>query len=201
MSETGVAVENWADQTVFFRCILRGVNRTLYGNRGKQFYRSCNFYGRSYIVSGGSSCFFQNCNLFTETHFNETSVLVGHSGPSLPLRIGFIFHQCRFEATGSSSNSSQVFLGSALDDDASIVVMQSHVDAIISGYFLSTTSSKSSYFATFDNSGRAPTTPSVSPLVHVLSRFVAQSRFSLRRYLAEINWVPPEVDYDLDLAT
>lgn len=126
---------------------------------------------------------------------NETIVLVAQNGMISTYDIAFTFQECSFDAT---SYSSRVYLSSALNNElASIVVMQCYIDASITGYFLSTASSNVSYFAIFGNSGRAV---GVSPFVHTLSHTVAQSRFSMRSYLAERSWILCGVDYDLDLA-
>lgn len=143
MAECGVVVENWADHSVFFRCILRGRNRTLISEGLSQFYRSYNFYGRNYLVSGSSDSFFQKCDFLNEkSQSNETIVLVAQNGMISTYDIAFTFQQCSFNAT---IYGSPVYLSSALDNElASVIVMQCYIDASITGYFLSTPSSTAS---------------------------------------------------------
>ncbi|KAL7139101.1 hypothetical protein ABFS83_09G028700 [Erythranthe nasuta] len=200
-AELGVAVESWSDRSVFFRVILRGVNKTLTAWGGNQFYRSCLFYGKSYLVVGNADAFFQKCDFYSEiSHSDETAVFLGQSRNSLNSRSGFLIHQCGFYSTGVPTDRSKVFLGSALGDYALIVVMQSYLDAPVARYFENTPPLIDSSFVTFGNSGRGSTIERESSVVHPLGLEAAEARYSLRTFVGGVNWIPDDVDHDMDLA-
>ncbi|KAL9155789.1 hypothetical protein ABFS82_09G029700 [Erythranthe guttata] len=194
-AKDGVAVENSGDHTVFFRCTLRGMNMTLHALGLKQFYRSCQFYGRNHLVLGNDHSFFQKSEFFSERS-DEKIVFFGQSRNFVDHKTGFIFHQCAFY-----TNNSEVYLGSAIGNYAFFVVMQSYLDAHIAGYFVDSPHFNGSYFAIFGNSGGSLSLPSApSSVVDALSRTEVDSRFSLRSFLGSMTWIPDEVDRDLDLA-
>ncbi|KAL6497444.1 hypothetical protein OROGR_029373 [Orobanche gracilis] len=197
----GVAVENWADRSVFFRCKLEGTNATLHVKGHRQFYRSCHLYGKSNLVFGYAHAFFQNCEFFSEKSYpNEKIVFSSQSNPMRTFKSVFIFHFCAFHVANKSLNSSETtFLGSSLGNDAIFVVMQSYIDASIGGYFLSTSAPKTSDYFMFGNEGHGATMENIPPFVHVLNDVNEASKYSLRVFQGGGNWIPPEVEHDLDL--
>ncbi|KAG8379068.1 hypothetical protein BUALT_Bualt07G0049800 [Buddleja alternifolia] len=140
LAKEGVAVENWAHHSVFFRCRFVGTNETVQAERKDQLYHSCEFHGRTYLVTGDAAAFFHKCTFSSErSHPKEEIVFTGQSRNLFTSKVGFTFHRCGFYTVDRSINNSQsIFLGSALGDCAVIVVMQSFLDASIGGYFIDT---------------------------------------------------------------
>ncbi|KAK6148387.1 hypothetical protein DH2020_019299 [Rehmannia glutinosa] len=199
----GVAVENWADHSVFFRCKLEGRNATLRVRGKEQFYRSCQMYGKSNLVSGFAHAFFQKCEFFSENSYpKEKIVFSSQSSPLSTYKSVFVFHLCAFHVTDKFLNSSKIaFLGGSFGNYASIVIMQSHLDASITGYFCGTSPPNTTYYAIFGNIKHGASMNGVPPFVHTLGDVQAASEFSMRVFLGGGNWIPPGVEYDLDLAS
>ncbi|KAK6148471.1 hypothetical protein DH2020_019383 [Rehmannia glutinosa] len=196
----GVAVENRAENSILFRCKLEGVNATLHVKGRYQVYRSCHLYGKSNLVFGCAHAFFQKCEFFSEKSYPEEKIIFSsQSSPLSTYKNVFIFHLCAFHVANKFINSSETtFLGCSFGN-ASIVVMQSNLDASIDGYFLDTSPTNYPYYAIFGNMIHGATMKKVPPFIHALSDVEAASKFSLRVFLGGGNWIPPGVDYDLDL--
>ncbi|KAK6123013.1 hypothetical protein DH2020_043260 [Rehmannia glutinosa] len=197
----GLAVENRAENSVLFRCKLEGANATLHIEGDKQFYRSCQLYGRNNLVFGDGRAFFQKCEFLSEKSYPEEMIVFSsQSSHLLTYRSGFVFHLCAFYVVDKFLNNSKTtFLGSSLGNHAFFVVMQSYLDASIGGYFLGTSPPNKTYYAIFDNVGRGATMANIPPFVHLLGDVKDASKFSLRVFLGGGNWIPPGVEYDLDL--
>ncbi|KAK6148472.1 hypothetical protein DH2020_019384 [Rehmannia glutinosa] len=197
----GVAVKNWAKNSVFFRCRLQGVDATLSIRAQNQFYRSCQLYGGNNSISGIARAFFQKCEFRSEKSYPEEKIVFSSlSTPLLTFESRFVFHLCSFYVDKFQNNRSETtFIGSSLGKRASFVIMQSYLDASVSGYFLDTSPPNSiTYFAIFGNVGSGATA-NIPPFIHVLDEVEASSKYSLRVFLGRDDWVPPRVEYDLDL--
>ncbi|KAK6123453.1 hypothetical protein DH2020_042805 [Rehmannia glutinosa] len=202
-ANNGVAVDNWAYRSVFFRCKLEGTNATLHVRGEKQFYRSSHFYGKSNMISGYAHAFFQKCEFFGQKSYpKEKLVFTSQSSPLSTVKSVFIFQFCSFHVVDKFSNGSETtFLGGSFGDYASAVVMQSDLDASIAGYyFLGTSPPNTTYYTIFSNIEHGAIMKNVPPIIHTISDAEVASEFSLRVFLSGDNWIPPGVDYELDLA-
>ncbi|KAK6128437.1 hypothetical protein DH2020_037805 [Rehmannia glutinosa] len=202
-ANNGVAIDNWAYRSVFFRCKLEGPNATLHVQGEKQFYRSSHFYGKINMVSGYAQAFFQKCEFFGQKSYSKEKLVFSSQSPPLStFKSVFIFHFCAFHVVGKYSNGSETtFLGGLFGDYASTIVMQSDLDASIAGYyFLDTSPPNTTYYAIFSNIKHGATMKNVPSFIHTISDAEVASEYSLRVFLSGDNWIPPGVDYDLDLA-
>ncbi|KAL6583889.1 hypothetical protein OROMI_003178 [Orobanche minor] len=199
-AKSGSAVNNWAEYSVFFRCKLEAANATLFINGDRQFYHSCQLYGRNNLVLGYARAFFQKCVFLIEKSYAKEKIVFSIQSPHyLAYRQGLVFHLCAFCVDDKFQSSSEsVFLGSSLGRYAFFVVMQSYLDASIGGYFLDTALPNNTFCAIFGNRGRGANMANMPPFVRLLDD-VKASELSLRGFLGGDNWIPPGVEYDLDL--
>ncbi|XP_047320400.1 pectinesterase 2-like [Impatiens glandulifera] len=167
--EEAVALENWGDESIFYRCSFTGNSRTLYAVGFKQFYRASEIHGSTYFIYGGAQAVFQNCVIKT-VQSGEKDIVVSGNVRSYPSQqSGFFFQMCKFVnplALFTSGTALSVYLGAPITPYSTEIVMQSYLDSSVIGWKLySPTFSQcpnTAFFAEFKNNGVGTTNRNLS---------------------------------------
>ncbi|KAK9287968.1 hypothetical protein L1049_016413 [Liquidambar formosana] len=197
----GVALENWADQTVFYRSSFLGYRDTIYTSNGRQFYRDCHIQGTHYFISGDAQAVFQKCRIKAiNLSPQEQIVISGQSRGNPTLKNGFVFHLCDISTVGTITMPPHTYLGGPVEAYAVTVVMQSFLDASIDpvGWLIDSTTAPTVFFGEYDNRGPGALTQINSPAVQLMGRSIA-ARFTVRLFLEGKKWLPSTVPHQLDL--
>ncbi|CAK9187602.1 unnamed protein product [Ilex paraguariensis] len=195
------ALENWAHQSIFYRCSFMGSHATIWAYEGRQFYRDCQIQGSHYFIQGDAPAIFQQCRINSfKIHAEEKVVISGQSQRSLMSNSAFVFHLCEFFTMRSViASSEETYLGGAPEAYSKTVVMQSFLDASIAGWFVNDSTPHTVYFGEFNNRGPGANFRTNSPCIHFIDDLSTASHFTVRVFLNGTNWLPQDVPYAADI--
>ncbi|XP_071724041.1 probable pectinesterase 56 [Rutidosis leptorrhynchoides] len=88
-----VALRISSDQSMLYRCAIRGNQDTLYDYEGRQFYKHCTITGTVDFLFGFAAAVFQSCNILSRN--GATTVISAHGRNSTRDKTGFVFQFCR----------------------------------------------------------------------------------------------------------
>ncbi|GER51141.1 plant invertase/pectin methylesterase inhibitor [Striga asiatica] len=127
--EQAVALTVSSDRSVMYRCSIAGYQDTLYALSLRQFYRDCDIYGTIDFIFGNAAAVLQSCSIvLRQPRPGGAYNVVLASGRTDPgQNTGFAVHNSRISGSGGS------FLGRPWKQYARVVVMQTNIDASISG--------------------------------------------------------------------
>jgi pectinesterase len=92
-----LAIYIGGDKAVFTNCRFVGWQDTMYGGRGRQYFKDCYIEGSTDFIFGPSTAFFENCDLYTK----GGSAITAASTEDY-VTYGYVFKNCTI--TGSGSN-------------------------------------------------------------------------------------------------
>jgi pectinesterase len=120
-----VAVRIDGDKVCFRNCRFLGFQDTLYphGDRSRQYYKNCYIEGTVDYIFGFSTCYFEDCTLFSKTSGYVTAA----STPSTS-KYGFVFKNCSIE--GNAPDSS-FYLGRPWRPYANVVFLDCKISKVI----------------------------------------------------------------------
>lgn len=110
-----------------------------------QFYRECYLEGAIELIKGTSNVFFKKCSLISKKLPSGETIIV--SSTNYQMQEGFIFQLCSF------LNESPFYLGGSTDPYVMVVVMQSYLDAISSGWRVNSSLHQSQFYGEYENWG------------------------------------------------
>lgn len=195
-----VALRADSDQSVFFRCTMKGYQDTLYAHSLRQFYRECKIYGTVDFIFGNAAAVFQSCEISPRKPLpNQMITLTAQSRKDPNQNTGFSIHACNITAAPDYSlvkSSFRTFLGRPWKPFSRTVFMQSFLDDIVqpagwvpwnqSNLFLDTL-----YYGEYMNYG--PSAGLVGrvnwPGYHVLNVSEA-NKFTVAQFIDGNKWLP-----------
>lgn len=130
-----VALRADSDQSVFYRCSMKGYQDTLYAHSMRQFYRECKIYGTVDFIFGNAAAVFQSCEISPRKPLpNQMITLTAQSRKDPNQNTGFSIHDCNITAAPDYSlvkSSFRTFLGRPWKAFSRTVFMQSFLDDIV----------------------------------------------------------------------
>ncbi|KAL5995806.1 hypothetical protein ACLOJK_025876 [Asimina triloba] len=188
-----------SDRSVFYRCMIRGYQDTLYALALRQFYRECDIAGTIDFIFGNAAAVFQGCNLILRRPQRSAYNVMLANGRSDPgQNTGFSVQNCKIMAGADLApyrHSIPSFLGRPWKQYSRAVVMESEMDDAIAargwvewsgGFAL-----KSLYFGEYENSGAGAGTSRRVEWAgyHVIGAEEA-AKFTVAKFIAGNSWLP-----------
>lgn len=115
-----LAIHIQGDKAVFYNCRFLGFQDTLYGGDARQYFKDCYIEGTTDFIFGGSTAFFDNCEL----HTKGGSAITAASTKEY-VKYGYVFSGCKITGTGPKitdlgrpwrPNAAVVFLNTEMSD-------------------------------------------------------------------------------------
>lgn len=115
-----LAIHIQGDKAVFYNCRFLGFQDTLYGGEVRQYFKNCYIEGSTDFIFGGSTAFFDNCEL----HTKGGSAITAASTKDY-VKYGYVFNNCKITGTGTNitdlgrpwrPNAAVVFLNTVMSD-------------------------------------------------------------------------------------
>lgn len=130
-----VALRVGSDQSVFYRCSMKGYQDTLYAHSLRQFYRECKIYGTVDFIFGNAAVVFQNCIILARKPLTNQTITVTAQGRKDPNQnTGTSIHNCNISAAPDLAPVKSLFpayLGRPWRPFSRTVIMQSYLGDII----------------------------------------------------------------------
>ncbi len=106
-----VLVDREADRTVFYDCVIRGYQDTLFVDGGRSYFRDCIILGHVDFIFGGGIAVFEQCDLISRDRGQSNNGYI--TAPSTPRSqpYGFVFYRCRLLKESPKMNAASVWLG------------------------------------------------------------------------------------------
>ncbi|KAL5571925.1 hypothetical protein UlMin_021522 [Ulmus minor] len=195
-----VALRVSSDQSVFYRCGIRGYQDTLYTHSLRQFYRDCHIYGTIDFIFGDASAVLQNCDIFVRRPMNHQANMITAQGRSnVNENTGISIQNSRVKAAPSFvgvQNSFRTYLGRPWRKYSRTVFMKTDLDRLIDpkgwkeweGKFALSTL----FYGEYMNTGPgASTSQRVNwPGFHVLNSSQQASPFTAVNFIQGESWIP-----------
>lgn len=128
-----VALLSNSDQSVVFRCALRGYQDTLYAELGRQFYRECKISGTVDFIFGDAAAVFQNCDILARLPIQGQQNTLTAEGRDKPdSNGGFCFQSCTVAADDDLAKASGVetYLGRPWKAYSRVIFMKSTISNV-----------------------------------------------------------------------
>jgi pectinesterase len=90
-----LAIYIQGDKAVFTNCKFLGFQDTMYGGDARQYFKDCYIEGSTDFIFGGSTAFFDNCELYTK----GGSAITAASTKDY-VNFGYVFNQCKITGIG-----------------------------------------------------------------------------------------------------
>ncbi|KAL8160559.1 hypothetical protein V2J09_002096 [Rumex salicifolius] len=194
-----VALRVGSDQSVIYRCEIRGYQDTLYTYSKRQFYRECDIYGTVDFIFGNSAVVFQHCTIYSQKPAPKQKCTITAQSRSDPQQsTGMSFHSCKFKASKELEpikGTYPTFLGRPWRDYARVVYMMSylgdHIDPKGWLEWAPASNLDTVYYGEFMNNGpRAGTTGRVKwPGVHDHMSRKEASGFTVGKFISGSSWL------------
>lgn len=130
-----VALRVGSDQSVLFRCSMKGYQDTLYAHSLRQFYRECKIYGTVDFIFGNAAVVFQNCEIIARKPlFNQIITVTAQSRKDPNQNTGTSIHSCNISAAPDLvpvKSSFPAYLGRPWKPFSRTVIMQSYLGDIV----------------------------------------------------------------------
>ncbi|KAH9306466.1 hypothetical protein KI387_010870, partial [Taxus chinensis] len=130
-----VALRVDSDQSVFYRCGMKGYQDTLYAHSLRQFYRECKIYGTVDFIFGNAAAVFQSCVMMARKPLvNQSITVTAQSRKDPNQNTGFSVHDCNITAAPDFvpvKKSVRTYLGRPWKEFSRTVFMQSFLDDIV----------------------------------------------------------------------
>lgn len=195
-----VALRVSSDQSVFYRCGMRGYQDTLYTHSLRQFYRDCHIYGTIDFIFGDAPVVIQNCDIFVRkpmSHQGNMITAQGRDNPNentgISIHASCIRPSAEFAPVKGSFSS---YLGRPWKKYSRTVFLKSDLDGLINpkgwtewrGDFAVSTL----FYGEYMNNGiGASTAKRVNwPGFHVLHSDAQASLFSVGSFIQGGSWIP-----------
>jgi len=106
-----VLVDREADRTVFYDCLIRGYQDTLFVDGGRSYFRNCIIIGHVDFIFGGGTAVFEACDLISRDRLQANNGYV--VAPSTPRTrpYGLVFYRCRLLKESPTMAPASVWLG------------------------------------------------------------------------------------------
>ncbi|XP_071724045.1 pectinesterase-like [Rutidosis leptorrhynchoides] len=193
-----VALSMDSDQSVLYKCAIRGNQDTLYAYSGRQLYKDSVITGTVDFVFGYATVIFQNCKILAR---NATTTVIAASGRnSTNDNSGFVFQFCNIFGNADFANK-LTFLGRPWGLYSRIVVMQSSLDNYINprgwiswgtnGDSTKPPATRKPFFGEYNNKGPGSDVSNRVkwPQFHVLKSKAAK-KFTVDKFLNGNTWLP-----------
>ncbi|KAL7136947.1 hypothetical protein ABFS83_10G063200 [Erythranthe nasuta] len=127
-----VAFRSDSDQSVVYRCAIRGYQDTLYSHCMRQFYRECRISGTVDFICGHGTAVFQNCQITARKALpGQKNTITAQSREHILEPSGFSIQFCNISAEPDSVGSTQTYLGRPWKKYSRTVVMQSYISGAV----------------------------------------------------------------------
>ncbi|KAL7096180.1 hypothetical protein ACP275_10G067100 [Erythranthe tilingii] len=202
-----VAFRSDSDQSVVYRCAIRGYQDALYSHCHRQFYKECKISGTVDFIFGHGTAVFQDCQITARKALpGQKNTITAQNRDDLLEPSGFSFQFCRISAEPGAGGSTPTYLGRPWKIYSTTVVMQSYISGDIrpegwlewnGDLYLDTL-----FYGEYGNYGPgANLSGRVKwPGYHVLNESQA-SRFTVTRFINGDGWLPSTgVNYTSGLA-
>lgn len=195
-----VALLVGADETVLYRCSMKGYQDTLYVYSLRQFLRQVDIYGTVDFIFGNAAVVIQNSNIFVRRPISgqeNTITAQGRTGPNQ--NTGISIHNCVVAAASDLQpvvGSMQTYLGRPWKAYSRTVFMLSNLGGLInpagwlpwSGNFALSTL----YYGEYMNTGAgAGISQRVNwPGFHVITSSSVAAQFTVGQFISGSSWIP-----------
>ncbi|BBM73776.1 pectinesterase family protein [Rhodothermus marinus] len=111
LQAVAVLVDREADRTVFYDCVIRGYQDTLFVEGNRSYFRNCTILGHVDFIFGGGTAVFEACDLISRDRGRPNNGYV--VAPSTPRSrpYGLIFYRCRLLKESPAMAPASVWLG------------------------------------------------------------------------------------------
>lgn len=132
-----VAFMSDSDNTVLYRCAVRGYQDTLYcgGSLSRHFYRDCTITGTVDFIFGEAAAVFQNCSILARMPMpGQENTITAQGRAGAGEKGGFCFQSCTVaadEELAAHAKTVQTFLGRPWKPFSRVVFMESTVSQVV----------------------------------------------------------------------
>ncbi|KAF9687722.1 hypothetical protein SADUNF_Sadunf02G0122500 [Salix dunnii] len=193
-----VALMMRSEQSVIYRCSVKGYQNTLYVRSKRQFYRDCHIYGTVDFIFGNAAVVLQNCDIFVrKPNDNQKNVIVSQGRKSLDENTGISIQGSRIRPTPGFVGVKTIptFLGRPWKKYSRTVISQTDIDGFIDpagwlpwdgSVYLNTM-----FYAEYNNTGRGASTEHRVewPGFHVLKNWKEASPFTVNQFIKGRSWI------------
>ncbi|KAF2308396.1 hypothetical protein GH714_006718 [Hevea brasiliensis] len=198
-----VALRSGSDFSVFYGCIFKGYQDTLYVYSQRQFYRNCDIYGTIDFIFGDAVVVLQNCNIYVRKPMsNQKNTVTAQARTDPNENTGIVIHNSRVTAAsdlGPLRGSFKTYLGRPWQKYSRTLFMKSNLDGLIdpagwlpwSGNFALSTL----FYGEYMNTGSGANTGGRVkwPGYHVITKASDAAKFTVGNFWQEIlGFRPPE---------
>ncbi|XP_057476183.1 pectinesterase-like [Actinidia eriantha] len=200
MPETNpaVALENWSDRSIFYRCAFVGYRGVVHANHYIQFYCECQVQGASSLIFGGAQAIFQSCFIIVDADGGVTQehVISAQRRYSQNNPTGFAFQFCVISYRNDTVPVS--YWGVPLAPFARIVFIRCQL-GVIGTWSYGKFTPLTVFFAEYKNAEPFAMYDIMRPTVNTLDQTTV-SQFTVREFFGSTDWIPSSIPYKSYLA-
>ncbi|KAK9742801.1 hypothetical protein RND81_03G198200 [Saponaria officinalis] len=194
-----VALMVASDNSLFYKCNIKGYQDTLYAHSLRQFYRDCKIYGTVDFIFGNAAVVFQNCDILVRKPMDHQANIITAQGRDNPYEnTGISIHGSRILPAPEFvpvKGSIKTFLGRPWKKYSRTVIAKTDLDGMIhrKGWtkWEGDVAQSTLYYAEYMNTGRGASTRGRVdwPGYHVLKSPREVGPFTVRNFIQGESWI------------